>query len=238
MARKPTRKSARASARSTAPGGSAPAGDRDKVVAAFLALLAEKRIEQIGFAEVAETAGVSLSQLRGEFSSTLAILAAHLKSVDRAVLAGDFADMADEPPRERLFDVLMRRLETLGPHREAVHSLIRSARRNPPLALALNGLAVRSQQWMLTAAGINASGPRGMMRAQGLALLFASVLRSWVNDEDPGLARTMAALDRALARGQRFAGLLDDLCRVPSRLCRLRPRRRRNAEDSEESAAA
>jgi hypothetical protein len=46
----------------------------------------------------------------------------------------------------------------------------------------------------------------------------------------------MAALDRALGRGQRFAGLLDDLCKVPARLCRLRPRRRRPSEDSEESA--
>jgi hypothetical protein len=47
----------------------------------------------------------------------------------------------------------------------------------------------------------------------------------------------MAALDRALARGQRFAGFLDDLCYIPSRICRLRPRRHRD-EDSEEAAAA
>jgi len=237
MARRPARKSASKPARNTA-AGAAPAGDRDKIVAAFLALLAEKRIEQIGFAEIAEGAGASLQQMRGEFPSTLAILAAYLKSVDRAVLAENLADMEEEPPRERLFDVLMRRLEVMAPHRDAVRSLIHSATRNPPLALALNGLAVRSQQWMLTAAGITAAGPRGMMRAQGLAVLFGSVLRSWVNDDDPGLARTMAALDRALGRGQRFAGLLDDLCRVPSRICRLRSRLRRRSEDSEEEAAA
>jgi len=147
------------------------------------------------------------------------------------------SDMAEESPRERLFDVLMRRLEALTPHREAVRSLLRSARRNPPLAVALNGLAVRSQLWMLTAAGIKASGPRGILRAQGLAMLFASVLRTWTHDDDPGHARTMAALDRALARGQRFAGFLDDLCYIPSRICRLRPRRHRD-EDSEEAAAA
>ena len=123
-------------------------------------------------------------------------------------------DMAEESPRERLFDVLMRRLELLAPHKEAVRSLLRSARRNPPLALALNAMAVRSQQWMLTAAGIGASGPKGMVRAQGLALLFANVLRTWVDDDDDN-ARTLAALDRELARGQRFAGLLDDLCRIP-----------------------
>ncbi len=245
MARRPTRKSAAKSARpssSRRPTGpaapAAPAGERDKIVAAFLALLAEKPFEEIGFADIAGRAGVSLTQLRGEFASTLAMLAAHIKATDRAVLAEDLSDMAEESPRERLFDVLMRRLEALAPHREAVRSLLRSARRNPPLAMALNALAVRSQQWMLTAAGINASGPRGILRAQGLAVLFASVLRTWTHDEDPGQARTMAALDRALARGQRFAGFLDDLCHIPSRLCRLRSRRRHRDEDSEEAAAA
>src|SRR5689334_12535559 len=243
MAKRPARRTARSSARksqarssgSTASAGPA-GGDRDRIVAAFLNLLAEKPIEQIGFVEIAEAAGVSLAQLRGEFPSTMAILAAHIKSVDRAVLSEDYGDVEEEPPRERLFDVLMRRLELLAPHREAVRSVLRSARRNPPLALALNGLSVRSQQWMLTAAGIGASGPRGVVRAQGLAALFGGVLRTWIHDDDPGLARTMAALDRALARGQRFAGLVEDLCSIPARLCRLRPRRRRG--DSSEDAAA
>ena len=49
------------------------------------------------------------------------------RTLDRAVLAADFSDMAEEPPRERLFDVLMRRLEILAPHRDAVRSLLRSA---------------------------------------------------------------------------------------------------------------
>jgi AcrR family transcriptional regulator len=235
MARRSARKSSARSSRRPVAG--APAGDRDKIIAAFLDLLAAKRIEQIGFAEIAEAAGVPLAELRSEFASPLAILAAHIKSVDRAVLSADFSDVEEEPPRERLFDVLMRRLEILKPHREAVRSLLRSARLNPPLALALNAMAVRSQQWMLTAAGISASGPRGMLRAQGLAALFGGVFRTWIVDEDPGLARTMAALDRALARGQRFAGLLDDLCRIPARFCRWRPRRRRG-DSTEDTAAA
>jgi AcrR family transcriptional regulator len=235
MARRPPRKSARSAA---AQKPSTPAGSRDKIVAAFLELLAERHFEEIGFADIAARAGVSLALLRDEFASTLAILAAHVKATDRAVLAADLSDMQEEPARERLFDVLMRRLEVLAPHREAVRSLLRSARRNPPLALALNGLATRSQQWMLTAAGIEASGPRGLLRAQGLTVMFGTVLRTWVRDEDPGLARTMAALDRALARGQRIAGFVDDLCRIPASLCRLRPRRRRRPDDAEESVRA
>jgi AcrR family transcriptional regulator len=240
MARRPARKAARKSTRAAAaPGPAAATTDRDKIIAAFLALLADKPFEAIGFDDIAGRAGLSLVQLRSEFASKLGILAGFLKAIDRAVLAADFSDMAEEPARERLFDVLMRRLDALAPHREAVRSLLRSARRYPPLAVALNGLAVRSQQWMLTAAGIGASGPRGMLRAQGLAMLYASVLRTWAQDEDPGQARTMAALDRALARGQRFAGFLDDLCYIPSRLCRLRSRRRRrHGDESGETAAA
>jgi AcrR family transcriptional regulator len=212
---------------------------RERIIAAFMALLAEQPIERIDLAEIAKRAEVSLADLRGEFSTTLAILAAHMKEIDRAVLRGGAGDMAQEPARERLFDVLMRRLETHAPHREAVRSLLRSATRNPPLALALNGLAVQSQQWMLAAADISASGPKGMVRAQGLALLYASVLRTWLDDTDPGLARTMAALDSALARGQRWSSMLDDLLSVPSRLCPTRTRRRpRRDEAGEETVAA
>lgn len=228
MARKPQR--SRPAPKKTPalppPGGT----DREKIISAFMALLAEKRFEEIGFGDISARTGLSLAACRGEFGSTLAIFAAHMKDLDRKVLAGASGDMTDEPPRERLFDVLMRRVETMAPYREATRSLLKSVARNPGLALALNGLAVRSQTWMLTAADIDAAGPRGMIRAQGLAMLFASVLRTWVDDEDEGLARTLAALDRALARGQRWSGMLDDLCRFSPGKCRSRFRRRRGEE--------
>lgn len=234
MARRPSRPKARRAAPRNISASGEPA--RQRIIDALLALLAEKSYEQIGLAEIASTAGVALAELRDEFGSSLAILAAHIKAVDRKVLAGGDADMEEESPRERLFDVLMRRLDALEPHKTAVRSLMRSAARNPGLALALNGLAVRSQQWMLTAAGITASGPKGALRAQGLAFLFAGVLHTWVDDDDEGHAKTLASLDRELARGQRMAGLLDGLCAIPERACRIvsefrRPRRRRSRDE-------
>lgn len=233
MARKTARSKARSSAtRSTTSGKPA----RERIIDAFMDMLAERPFEQIGFGDLAERTGLSLADLRGEFDSTLSILAAQIKEIDRKVLAGADADMAEESPRERLFDVLMRRLELLAPQKPAVRSLLRSATRNPGLALALNGLGVRSQQWMLTTAGIGAAGPKGMLRAQGLALLFANVLRTWVDDEDEGLSRTLAALDRELARGQRMVGLLDGLCAISERACEVlngaqRSRSRRDRDD-------
>ena len=142
----------------------------------------------------------------------------------------DFSDMAEEPARERLFDVLMRRLEVLAPHREAVRSLLRSARAQPAAgfgaqraggALAAMDADRRRDQRLGSA--------RHDPRARAWRCCSARCCAPGCDDDDPGLARTMAALDRALARGQRVFGFLDDLCSIPSRLCRLRPRRRRAA---------
>jgi len=223
-------------ARSTPP----PRGtsDRDKAVDALMVLLADNPIEEIGLAEVAGCAGLKLSQLRAEFGSVLAIFAAHVKDIDRAVLAGGDADMVEELPRERLFDVLMRRLDALTPYREAVRSIMHSARRNPGLAMALNAMAVGSQRWMLEAAGISSTGSRGALRAQGAALMFARVLSVWVNDDEESLDRTMAALDRGLASAERWAGFLNDLCAIPRCILRGPRRRRRTRYEDEEPEAA
>ncbi|HET9902922.1 MAG TPA: TetR/AcrR family transcriptional regulator [Xanthobacteraceae bacterium] len=208
--------------------------EREKIIAAFMELLGERRFEELDFPTVAERAGVPLDRCRAEFDSLFSVLAAQIEDTDRKVLAGRDADMAEEPARERLFDVLMRRLEILAPHKPAIRSLARSVRCNPALALALNALTVRSQTWMLDAAGISTAGLKGAVRAQGMACLYANVLRVWVEDDDPGLARTMAALDRQLARGAWWAGRLDDLCMlVPGGggRGRWRPRQERRRDE-------
>jgi AcrR family transcriptional regulator len=238
MARKSTRSTRRPKSRAAAPPLSGT--DREKAVGALMALLAQHPFEEIGLAEVAGRAGLSLSQLRAEFGSVMAILGAFTKDIDRKVLDAATDELEDAPARERLFDVLMRRIEALAPYKDAIRSLLNSARRNPGLAMALNGMAMRSQRWMLTAAGIDTNGPRGLLRIQGTALLFGRVATIWTEDDDESLDRTMAALDRGLASAERWSGLMDDLFCIPAMLCRgvSRRRRRRPLDDGPAEAEA
>ncbi len=190
---------------------------RDACLRSFLDLLADKPFRAISLSEVAERCGVPLAQMRASFAITDDLLAAFFRATDRQVLAEggpDSDDLAGEGPRERLFEVLMRRLDALEPHKEAVRGLIRSARRDPTLALTLLRHSEASQRWMLAAAGIDCAGLSGSVRAKGLALLFARVLDTWLKDEDPGLAPTMAALDRELEQGGKLLGMLDDLAYI------------------------
>ncbi|MCA1299274.1 TetR/AcrR family transcriptional regulator [Stappia indica] len=206
---------------------------RQKIVAAFLDLLGEKGWHGFEMAELALAADVKLSLLRAEFPSKTACFKAFLAEIDRKVLDAVDPDMAEEPARDRLFDVLMARLDALSPYRDAVRALKRAVRQDPQLAVCLNGCALTSQRWMLTAAGITASGPKAQAMTQGLVLAFARVVDVWLDDADPGLARSMAALDRELDRGEVWLQRLDGLARfVRPFLKRRRSGSRRRDEAS------
>lgn len=187
----------------------ATAKTRQKIVASFLSLLGDKGWHGFEMADVARDAGVKLSVLRAEFPGKTACLRAFLSEIDQKVLDSIDPDMEGEPARERLFDVLMTRLDTLSPHKDAIRALRKAVQRDPQLALKLNREAVTSQRWMLTAAGIPANGPRAAVMSQALVVAFARVVDTWLDDEDPGLARTMSALARQLDEGEVWMGRID-----------------------------
>jgi AcrR family transcriptional regulator len=184
---------------------------RGKIVDALMELAAERRFEDISVRDICKQAGVSLADFRDFFPSKGAALAGFSRRIDRVVLAEDTGELADESPRERLFDILMRRLEALAPYREGVREAAAWLRREPAAALAMNQVAMSSMRFMLEAAGIEADGAAGLIKLQGLALAWARVLRVWLDDEEPALSKTMAELDRVLTRGEQAAAGVDRL---------------------------
>jgi len=186
----------------------------DRIIDATMRLLADHPFEAVTLQAIADEAGVGLAELAAHYPTRGHILDAFARRIDREVLSRDVSDMADETPRDRMFDVLMNRLDALSPHKGALKGLMRAVRRDPALALGLNAIAMRSATWMLAAAGIAPTGWRGRLVTQGLAVSFAKVLRVFVDEDDPGLPRTMAALDRELREGEeryrRFSRILGD----------------------------
>lgn len=175
----------------------------DPIIDAFMSLLAEKRFEAITLPEIATRANLSLGALREGADGKLAILAAFIRRIDRAVLDEmEPGDAGGDSHRDRLFDILMRRFDRLAAYRRSIAHLLESCRRDPALALAVNALSLPSARYMLAAAGIGSDGMRGVARAEGLALLMAKVSSVWVDDTDPDLSRTMSALDKALSRAE------------------------------------
>ncbi len=194
---------------------SSSATPKDRIIDALMALLATREFAKVGLAEIAEEAGVSLAALREAYDGKLAIVADFSRRIDQAVLAGGPAE--GETARDRLFEILMRRFDALGPYKSAVRGIARAARRDLCLGRALHKISRRSQGWMFAAASAEMAGPLRAIAVEGLVLVNAEALRTFLDDDDPGLAKTMAALDRGLARGARAMNFLDEVCE------RLRP---------------
>ena len=179
-----------------------PHDARGKIVDALMQLAAEQRFEEISIRDICKAAGLSLADFRDAFPTKGAVLAGLSRRIDRAVLAQDSSELADESPRERLFDILMRRLEAMAPYREGLREATAWLRRDPAAALAMNRVVLGSMRFMLEAAGIEVEdGAAGAIKLQGLALAWARIVRVWLDDDDPGLSKTMAELDRELTRG-------------------------------------
>jgi AcrR family transcriptional regulator len=194
------------------------ADPRSHIVDALMALAAEQRFEEITISAIAARAGVSLADFRDAFPSKGAILAGFTKRIDRIVLEGQSDDLATEEPKERLFDVLMRRLDAMKPYRDGLREIAQWLRRDPLAALAVNQVVVNSMRFMLEAAGIENEGASGAVVLQGLAMAWARILGVWLEDDEPELSKTMAALDRELSRGERLVARVESLDRLATPL--------------------
>jgi len=220
MARKPKPKPKRAkkAARTRKPAsrrGAAKADAPERIIRAALALGAAEGWRRITLSDIAKAAGVPLAEVRSHFPAKVCILTGLQRRVDRAVLAAGPVDRA-EPVRDRLFDLLMRRFDALGPYKEHLGRVLRDSLADPVDVIVGGTGLLPSMAMTLDAAGIPSSGLLGLAKADGLGLVYLCALRVWFGDDTPDLGRTMAALDKGLGRAERAAALC----------CRLRPPRR------------
>lgn len=191
-----------------------PSDKRKAIVDALVDLAARRPWNEIEIKDIAQAANVSLAEFRDLFPSKGAVLGALSKQIDRQVLEGTTDDLAGEPARERVFDVMMRRFDALQPYKEALRRIFQDLQYEPLSLAALNQVSLNSMRFMLAAAGINTEGPLGMVKLQGAVLVYSNTMRTWLDDDDPTLAKTMARLDRELRRGERVLEGAEDLRRL------------------------
>jgi ubiquinone biosynthesis protein COQ9 len=190
----------------------ADAAGPDLLAAAF-ALIGDEGWRGFSFTTLARRTGVSRVEIYRQFGSRGALLGALTRRVDEAMLEVDEAELADLPPRDRVFELLMRRLETMVPYRAGLARLARDARADPCVLLLTACRLERSLIWVQDIAGMRRHGLRARLARQALAGAYLQTMRVWFKDEGADLGRTMAELDKQLRRVQNVAGLREPRAR-------------------------
>ncbi len=211
---------------------------RQKIIDAFMDLVASEPWDAVTMPAVAKAASVKLDVLRAAYDSRLSILEDFARRTDVAVLRNLDPNLEEEKIRDRFFEVLMERFEVLAPHKPALKALSRQARRDPVLGLVLLRTVFQSQSWMVMAVGLGSEGLEGAVRTQAVTMAYLETMRVWLDDDEPGLAKTMAAMDKALRTAERRLKRLAGIGRIfmPGRF--RSSGRAEPADDRDDGAAA
>ncbi len=169
------------------------------LVASAFAQIAERGWAKLSIADAARAADLPLSAVRLRFPGKLALLQRFGQQADAMALEGA---ETDSPVRDRLFDLVMRRIDALQTHRAGMLALLRDLPWDPATVLALAPCHLASMKWLLDGCGVETTGLLGQLRVKGFLAVWLATVQAWRGDESEDLAATMAALDRALNRAE------------------------------------
>jgi ubiquinone biosynthesis protein COQ9 len=152
------------------------------------------------FAPAQIAAAFDLAATRGwlQVSNRCALLRGFGALADQAALDG----IAEGPIRDRLFDIVMRRIDVLQAHRGGVIALLRALPFDPAAAFVLATASLASMAKLLHGAGIEAGGIKGALRTKAMLAVWLWTVRAWQSDTSEDLSATMVALDQALTRAE------------------------------------
>jgi ubiquinone biosynthesis protein COQ9 len=186
---------------------------KDVVIDAMMDVVARDGWLAATLAAVAAEAGQPIADVAALFGNRFNILAAFGRRADLAALKEAEDEGGSQAVRDRLFAILMARFDALAPFKSAVQRLAKASRTDPGLAAFFLRQLPCSLALVAEAAGVSSTGWFGMARVKALSVLYIGVTRTWLADDSPDLSKTMAALDQALARADRWESQVARLCR-------------------------
>ena len=191
-----------------------------KVITAAFDLAASPGWHDVSLRDIADAAGCSLGEVMERFHDKSDVLKVFSQHVDRAMLDAASNVEREQTARDAVFEVIMSRFDLMTPYKAGLKSIVEAdaAASFIPDPEQLR-LSMQMQNKILQAAGVSAAGAPALVRQLGLARVYDQVFRIWLKDDDAGMARTMAALDRRLRQGEQTLRTLDDAAKASERIC-------------------
>ncbi|MEN2495224.1 MAG: hypothetical protein TECD_01143 [Hyphomicrobiaceae bacterium hypho_1] len=179
---------------------------KGKIFAASMRLAAEYKWSEVTLHMISVDAGVSMFDLRKNLCSKKHIFELMNTTFDKAVLSSLSSKKDNQLPRDNIFETIMARFDVMEPYKKSIKSIFYEPRLDPRFLQQF----LSSQKWMLEASGVSSEGVVGRVKTIGFASIYFLTFKVWIEDTDPGMARTMAELDRQIRRGEHTTKILSE----------------------------
>lgn len=113
-----------------------------------------------------------------------------------------------DSPTDRLFQLLMARIDFLQADRASYLQLFDRMRMQPALLGQIAPAVCKSMQQILNHAGLACDQPRFSLQTLGLFTVYMATLRAWQKDTSADLSTTMRILDHNLQRANTIGAWL------------------------------
>ena len=182
---------------------------KDCIVDAMLALASEEAWAEVTFDQIILAAQIEPAVALEYFDDKSDILVAYGRRIDAKLFAEVPNVITDEmSEREKIFDIIMERFDLINEDRTAILSILGAMKGDPKQAVMTFPHLAKSMTRVLEAAGVETNGMRGAAQVTGLVGVYLYVVKTWKEDESADLAKTMAALDKALDYAEMTANSL------------------------------
>jgi AcrR family transcriptional regulator len=149
-----------------------------------LELAGEHGWQETSLTDIANASGKPLSALYA--SGGKSALSKQMEAWGDLAMSAEPSE-AEDSPRERLFDVIMRRFEKYETQRAGVLSLMTWRDGSPALRAEILRARARSANWALACAKLDTLGPIEMrMTGLGLGWVISQTTRAWRHYGHPG----------------------------------------------------
>ncbi|MEB3701671.1 TetR/AcrR family transcriptional regulator [Candidatus Bealeia paramacronuclearis] len=180
----------------------------DQSLKACLDFIEKYNWKDFSFEKVYRASGIPLSEFYRLFQNKSGVISSLIQYIDEKMLE-ELAGMdSQNSSREILFEIILTRLEIASPYKKIFQKLFEESLSAPLSSLFISQKGLGSVQWMLEQAGLNPYGWSGMLRVQGLTVLYLYTLKTWFSDASLDMEKTMASLDRGLLRVEKLAHAL------------------------------
>lgn len=175
------------------------------LVALAFQLVAERGWQHLSLTELARRTGLSLASVHRQVPNRRALLRALARRLDERMLDVTATELDGMTPRERVFELVMRRLDAMAPYKAGIRAVARQVPLDPAL-LAMSACTLGRLSRALLDVAETGHGPLvAMMARKVLAAIYVRVANVWLDDDTPDLARTLAELDHRLQQAEGLA---------------------------------
>lgn len=202
MKAKPVRKGRRAESKERT---------RQKILKAALELFRKRGLDATTTRMISTKAGIAEGTLFNYFKTKedLALYFFQKETDDLIEWFENDKRLAKAPLPEKLFAIIHRQLEYIGPYEDFIGAVffraLQPESKLSPISLESQELRLRYLRFIrgvLDEAAERDEIPRvGLMGAYGFGLFYMGIVLHWLHDTSPGKQKTLALLDRSLALG-------------------------------------